>query len=260
LTSYSKKALWDGVKEWFEGGPAVSGAISPDGACVQTLRSNGGSTWKIYAEKTPKEKRTAMAWSSFSTPISSDPTTYGYTWNAEFVKKVAAPNGARVVLPEYFRLQNDGKKEKWVVAKSTEIPAKSGLAELRFDRPKEKSSEPYDTPEAPDSAFKKPGPVAGPFKVHLGDGSVVTYYWYRFADQPALLNADLTKEEREKMQAKVEKLHRAWTKNRDYLAPPTVGNLADLDPAQLVTPPKGFEIGYVPIATRQELDTVRPVR
>ena len=160
-----------------------------------------------------------------------------------------------MVLPEYFRLQNDGKKEKWVVAKSTEIPAKSGLAELRFDRPKEKPSEPYDTPEAPQSSFKKPGPVAGPFKAHLGDSSVVTYYWYRFADQPALLNADLTKEEREKMQAKVEKLHRAWTKDRDYLAPPTVGTLADLDPAQLVTPPKGFEIGYVPIATRQELDT-----
>src|SRR2546430_4575868 len=41
-------------------------------------------------------------------------------------------------------------------------------------------------------SFKKPGPVAGPFKAYLGDGSVVTYYWYRFADQPALLNADLT--------------------------------------------------------------------
>ena len=27
-----------------------------------------------------------------------------------------------------------------------------------------------------------------------------------------------------------------------------------LAPAQLVTPPKGLEIGYVPIATRQELE------
>ena len=135
------------------------------------------------------------------------------------------------------------------------MPAKSGLAELQLDRPQEKPSEPYDTPEAADSSFKKPGPVAGPFKAHLGDGSVVTYYWYRFADQPALLNADLTREEREKMQAKVEKLHRAWTKDRDYLAPPSVGKLADLDPAELVTPPKGLEVGYVPIATRQEQET-----
>ena len=69
-----------------------------------------------------------------------------------------------------------------------------------------------------------------------------------------LLNADLSKEEREMMQIKVEKLHRAWTSQLEYLAPPTTGKLADLDPAQIVTPPKGFEIGYVPIATRQELD------
>ncbi len=146
------------------------------------------------------------------------------------------------------------------MAKPTEVPVTSGLAEMRFDRPKENPPEPYDTPEAPDSSFRKPGPVAGPFKAHLGDRSLVTYYWYRFADQPALLNADLTKEEREKMRTKVEKLHHAWTKDRDYLAPPTVGKLADLDPAQLVAPPKGLEIGYVPIATRQEQDTSRSVK
>jgi len=45
---------------------------------------------------------------------------------------------------------------------------------------------------------------------------------------------------------------RSWPKDRDYLAPPTVGTLVDLDPAQLVTPPKGLEAGHVPIPTRQE--------
>ena len=257
LTSYNKQALWDGVKAWFEGGPAVSGAVNPAGAHVQTFRPNGGSTWKIYAEKTPKEQKTAMAWNAFATAIAPDPTTYGYKWNEQLVQKISEPTGARVVLPEYFRLQNDGKKAKWVAAKISEVPVNSGLEKVRFDRPNERAQAPYDTPEAPTSSFKKPGPVAGPFKAQLGDGSVVTYYWYRFADQPALLNADLTKEEREKMQAKVEKLHRTWTKDREYLAPPTVGQLANLDPAQIVTPPKGFEIGYVPIATRQELDTAR---
>ena len=255
LTSYNKKALWDGVKTWFEGGPAASGAVNPDGARLQTFRANGGSTWQIYPENAAKEKKVAMAWSSFAKPIAPDPATYGYKWNEQLVRKVDAPDGARVVLPEYFRLQNDGKKNQWVVAKASDVPAKSGLAELRFDRPVENAPKPYDTPDPPDSSFKKPGPVAGPFKAHLGNGSVVTYYWYRFADQPALLNADLTREERETMQAKVEKMHRAWTKEREYLAPPTVGKLADLDPAQVVTPPKGFEVGFVPIATRQEPDT-----
>jgi hypothetical protein len=80
---------------------------------------------------------------------------------------------------------------------------------------------------------------------------VVTYYWYRFADQPAVLNADLTDLEREALQARVEKLHRSWTKDRDYLAPPAFGRLAELDPALIVTPPPGLETGYVPIVTRQ---------
>ena len=56
------------------------------------------------------------------------------------------------------------------------------------------------------------------------------------------------------MQQRVEKLHRAWTKDRDYLAPPDLGKLADIDPALILTPPKGLEIGYVPIATRQEFE------
>ena len=201
-----------------------------------------------------------MAWSSLATPMTPDSMTYGYRWNEQLVRKVSSSDGGRVVLPEYYRLETNGTKPKWDVAKPADVPAQSGLAELRFDRPVEKTPEPYDTPESPQSSFKKPGPVAGPFKAHLGDGSVVTYYWYRFADQPALLNADLTSEEREKLQTKVEKIHRAWTKDRDYLAPPTVGKLADLDPAQIVTPPKGFEIGYVPIATRQEQDTARVLK
>jgi hypothetical protein len=85
---------------------------------------------------------------------------------------------------------------------------------------------------------------------------VVTYYWYRFADQPALLNADLTDKERESLQTRVEKLHRNWKKDRDYLAPPAIGKLAHIDPALIVTPPPGLEAGYVPIATRQESQNI----
>ncbi|MEZ5948344.1 MAG: hypothetical protein R3C12_03750 [Planctomycetaceae bacterium] len=107
-------------------------------------------------------------------------------------------------------------------------------------------------PSGEDSCWKNPGPKAGPFTAKLGDGSLVTYYWYRFADQPAMLNADLTIEERERIQRRVEKIHHEWTKDRDYLAPPEFGSLADIDPALLVTPPAGLEVGYVPIVTRQE--------
>jgi hypothetical protein len=66
-----------------------------------------------------------------------------------------------------------------------------------------------------------------------------------------MLQADLTDAEREEAQRRIELLHRTWTKDRDYLPPPTTGALAELDPALLVMPPKGLEIGYVPIALRQ---------
>lgn len=254
LTSYNKKALWDEVKAWFEGGTPASGTINPAGAYVQNFRGNGGSTWKISADKTPKEQKMPLDWKSLGTSYAPDPTTYGFRWNDQLVKRDPAPQGDRVTFPEYYHLVNDGKKSQWIAVAAGDVPANSGLAALQFDRPHEKTSEPYDTPEGAESSFRKPGPAAGPFQAHLGDGSVVTYYWYRFADQPALLNADLTKEEREQMQVKVEKIHRTWSRDREYLAPPTVGKLAVLDPAQIVTPPKGLEIGYVPIATRQERD------
>jgi hypothetical protein len=107
------------------------------------------------------------------------------------------------------------------------VPAETGLAQVRFDRHRGKPQDPYVTPDAPTSSWKQPGPTAGPFQAQLGDGSVVTYYWYRFADQPTLLNADLTAAEREALQARVEKLHRAWTKDREYLPPPARGELAE---------------------------------
>lgn len=252
LTSYNRQALYDGVKAWFEGGEPVSGAIDPAGAHVQHFKDGGGSTWRIYAEGTPKEARVSIDWKSFATPHSPDPTTYGYQWNEALVTRSETPAGAQISLPEYFRLASDGKQSKWVALAATDAPNDQALRAKTFERPKEKAQPAYDTPDGKSTCWKTPGPVAGPFRAQLGDGSVVTYSWYRFADQPALLNADLTREQREAMQAKVEKLHHAWTKDREYLAPPTVGKLAGLDPAQIVTPPAGLEVGYVPIATRQE--------
>ncbi len=66
-----------------------------------------------------------------------------------------------------------------------------------------------------------------------------------------MLNADLTAQEREDLQVRVVKLHWNWTKDREYLAPPTTGKLAEVAPALIVTPPPGWEAGYVPIVTRQ---------
>jgi hypothetical protein len=247
VTAYTKAALWDGVEKWFAGGKEASGAIDPKAAAVHTFKGGGGSDWEIWPPKKSDIKKVPLPWSSFVTPTALDDVTFGYRW-----AKGVTRSGAVVTLPEYYRLEKDARnKERWVVVGGQDVPAETGLARVKFPKRRGPDRRPYVTPGGADSCWKKPGPAAGPFEAKLGDGSVVTYYWYRFADQPALLNADLTAAEREALQKRVEMLHRKWTKGREYLPPPTVGKLAELDPAVLVTPPKGLEIGYVPIVTRQ---------
>ena len=256
-TAYNESALWNAVQSWFTGGTPSTGAVNPQGAHIRSFRGSARSTWEIRTfSPDGKEKKVPISWNDFATPTVINASTFGYQWNYANATKTATKGGPLVTLPEYFHLEKDGdaNQTKWVPMAPDKVPAETGLHQLKWERPVEKDEEPYTTPDDPKSSWKEPGPKAGPFKARLGDGSVVTYYWYRFADQPALRNADLTDVERERMQAKVEKLHRSWTKNRNYLPPPTLGKLANLDPAQIVKPPKGMEIGYVPIATRQVLE------
>jgi hypothetical protein len=60
-----------------------------------------------------------------------------------------------------------------------------------------------------------------------------------------------TREEREKLQSFVEMIHSKWLINKDYMDPLRKGDLVSLDPALIVKPPKGYEIGYVPIVIGQ---------
>jgi hypothetical protein len=237
LTVYNKKALWDAVEAWFErGGPAVRGPINADGALLQCVTGKGSSSWRIASPHIPKDQKVPLAWGTFAEPAALDPHTFGFRWNTEFVSATESKGGPLVTIPEYYRLKNAGsEKAEWVVAKPEDVPPETRLSEAHFGRPKRNLLQAYVTPDDPNSCWKKPGPVAGPFHAKPGDGSVVTYFWYRFADQPALLNADLTDAEREDLQKRAEKIHRYWKKNRDYLAAPRTGKLAHIDPAPIVT-------------------------
>lgn len=250
ITAYSKLALWDDVEAWFNGGPEASGAIDPKASCVHSFEGKGGATWQIYrANTTGDSKKVPLAWSLFANPVALDDVTFGYKWVKDVVTVVDEKDGALVTLPQFYRLEKDN--ERWVAVSSQDVPRETGLSRVEFPKQLGADRRPYVTPDEAESCWKKPGPVAGPFEATLGDGSVVTYYWYRFADQPALLNADLSADEREALQARVQLLHKNWTQDREYLPPPGIGKLAGLDPAVVVTPPKGLEIGYVPIVTRQ---------
>jgi len=61
-----------------------------------------------------------------------------------------------------------------------------------------------------------------------------------------------TKEEKERLQSLVEKIHAKWLIDKEYMEPLKRGELVSLDQALIVHPPKGFEIGYVPFAIGQK--------
>jgi hypothetical protein len=249
-TAYAKGALWDDVSRWFGGGQVASGKINEAASSVHTFKTGGYATWKIHLPGVEHSKSADVDWASYASPIALDPQTYGYRWKRELMGDQGS-EGSLVTLPEFYRLtKKPNGKEVWAVVRRDEVPEETGLRDAKFP-PAKRPTDPYVTPSEAQTPWKSPGPKAGPFVRKLGDGSEVTYYWYRFADQPALMNADLTPSEREAIQKRVEMIHRNWKKDRNYLPEPSVGKLASVDPALLVKPPKGMEVGYVPIVTRQ---------
>ena len=80
----------------------------------------------------------------------------------------------------------------------------------------------------------------------------MTYRWYRFIDQPVFQQYTWTDAQKAELQRLVEKMHRHWTIDRDYIRAPGGGTLATLDRGLVVTPPPGLEVGYVPIVIHQE--------
>jgi hypothetical protein len=254
LMVYNKKALWDKVDAWFKGGAPADGRIDPNEAAMQKFKKGVRSNWKFYGDHIPKDRRALLNITSFMDAGVTDSATLRIRWNTDPVTGKNKKAGTLVTLPEYYKLIRSGEDTigQWVAIRPKDVPKSTGLHQVNFRSEERKNPAAYMTPEDKESCWKTPGPAAGPFEAKLGDGSVVIYYWYRFADQPALLNADMTVQEREEMQRRVELLHQHWTKDREYLPSPLSGVLADIDPALIVRPPKGMEIGFVPIVTRQE--------
>ena len=82
------------------------------------------------------------------------------------------------------------------------------------------------------------------------NGYWLGWRWYKFVEQPALQRAKLSETEKAFLQRRVETLHGMVGRVSRWLKPgqvPPGSELAHVDPAALVTPPKGLERGYVPI-------------
>jgi hypothetical protein len=229
VTYYSKAALYDAFKSWRDGGPTCSGQFDDKGAFQSML-----TTRRTRFDQAGK--RITSVDKVFNTKVFE-----GNVWGLEWHNSDISPNG---VFPQYFKHVGDQR----VAVSAAEVPAETGILpeEFKLASP----GMPYTSPTV--GAWSNPGPVRGPFSVNLADGSMVTYSWYRFVDQPSLQQYDWSDEKTARLQSLIEKLHQNWPIDRDYMAPPSSGSLATLDPALLVTPPNGLEVGYVPIVTRQE--------
>ena len=98
-----------------------------------------------------------------------------------------------------------------------------------------------------------PVPAAGPYYAELGDGTTVTYHWYRFVDQPAIVHANLPDSVRDEMQARVELIHANWSDGRRIHGASDRGQPRHRRPRRhRDAPRRRMEVGYVPIVTRQE--------
>jgi hypothetical protein len=230
VTYYSKAALYDAFKAWRNGGQACSGRFDEQGAWKS----------KLTTRTTPYDqagKKITGVERVFDTKVFQ-----GNVWGLEWFNSDISPKG---LFPQYFKQVG----EQRVAVAAADVPAETQLLaqEFKLAGP----GEPYTSPAT--GAWSRPGPKRGPFTVKLADGSLVTYSWYRFVDQPSFQQYDWSQEKKAKLQALVEKIHANWPIDRDYMAPLSRGALVTLDPALLVTPPKGLEMGCVPIVTRQSI-------
>ena len=229
VTYYSKAALYDDFKAWRDGGPPTSGRMGGKGAFKPRLKTNTTRYDQAGKMITGVE-------SVFDTRI-FDGNVWGLQWSTSDL-------AAKGLFPQYYKHVGDQR----VAVPAAAVPAETKLHAQQFKLAT--PGVPYTSPTV--GAWTQPGPKLGPFTAKLVDGSVVTYSWYRFVDQPSFQQYQWSAEKKARLQSFVEKLHANWPTDRDYMAPPTRGKLVSLDPALLVTPPKGFKVGYVPIVTRQE--------
>ena len=229
VTYYSKAALYDAFKAWRDGGPACSGVIDGKGAWKPKL-----NTHTTHYDQAGK-KITGVE-HAFDTRI-FDGNVWGLQW---FTNDIVAKG----LFPQYYKHVG----EECLAVPVAAVPAETKLLTQEFRRAP--MGEPYTSPSG--GVWTDPGPKLGPFTARLVDGSVVTYSWYRFVDQPSFQQYHWSEARKAKLQSLVEKLHASWPLDRDFIAPPTRGKLVALDPALIVTPPPGLEVGYVPIVTRQE--------
>jgi hypothetical protein len=226
LRYYSKNALYNDIQQWRKNNIDSDGIFKTEGM-IQPKMDSTFASLDIYG-MTIKNK------TSFFKPYAED-GVFGYDLtNSAFEKDQ---------FPQYFK--QDGDNMTPVLA--SEVPDILGLKEAEF--PLQENLGTYVSPE--EGSWKTPGPASGPHEVVLNDDSTVIYYWYKFIDQPVFGQFNWSEDKKVALQSIIEKLHKKWPIDRDYMPAPSFGQLVSIDENLIVNPPKGMEVGYVPIVVKQ---------
>jgi len=225
---YSKDALYNSFKSWRNGEGICDGKFTDQGTWAPDLST-----------KMPAFDQDGVILENmeeiFKTEVFGN-HVFGMQWKDNEV--TAAGD-----FPQYYRQIGTGKR---VPVSVKDVPPELASKEFTLAE----RGVPYTSPNA--GSWTHPGAATKPDSVTLADGSTVIYCWYKFIDQPSLQQFNWSAEKKEKLQSLVEKIHKQWLIDHEYMAPPGTGTLVSLDPGLILEPPAGYELGYVPVVIGQK--------
>ena len=222
VTFYGQGAVYDQVKEALDGGqlPLTVDSSSLMHAPLQTHR------WGLQSDgKEVVGLERFVALEDWDTDEKE-----GWAWGLQWPDRSG-------VFPSYFRESGN----EWQPVDTSEAPS-----QLQIPSP--------FAPATRKSGYAPPlddGPLPRVSVVTLNDGSVVRYTWYRFVDQPAIAALGLGESQKERLQDAAERIHAQWNQQAIFIEPPSEGTLVEVQGEVLVTPPKGAEVGWVPVVISQ---------
>ncbi len=234
---YTADAFYNPLKQAFnQGTPLPTSIISNPNTTLSPTCSASPLNFTQGASKMPITNMDDVV-QTFATQ--NEPCTFGLQWtNAQ----------AAGTLPEYYKQVGANR----VAIKPSDVPPETNLAAQSFSPAQSENS--YTVPAIARNKYWNNW-VANqpPVSVDLNDGSTIVYRWYKFVKQPSIAILNLSDTQQRALQKKVEQLHRSWATHTNFIAPPSAGELVNIDPGLLVKPPDNLKIGYVPIVISQTL-------
>ena len=225
LTAYGSSAISD----------AFRSALASGGALPQSINSGGIFSPKLNAQSPgvyQEGKILGTLSSSLAVKTFESQAAYGFSIGGD----------ARLEkIPQYYKEVGSSR----IAIKETEAP--TALVNAAFGSLMQTSTHVYQEP----SWWQNNPAASKDLTANLKDGSQVTYRWYKFVDQPSLQRFEMNAAEKVGIQGAIEKMQKEWN-NFAMMKDPTVGSLVSFDEGLMVTPPKGLEIGYVPIVVKQK--------